>query len=414
MGILGQPWLNLTGVPSGFATHLWTGSFGSTPTFQGLIDANLQQAGRGVGGGADGDIDMGSTGTMHITTLIGLLTRTATGQGFQLGVSAITCPNPAAAGFNIGQCTDQIIATSVCDRPWITSDGPTVYISYHDPARAGHIDVQRSDDDGYTWKRVGDPVAGQDASPDNAKDLNEIGNLAVDPLTHEVYAIYAGGAGSLRSGGPSDYPGPNEIVVARSDDWGETWTNTLVYQAPAGSDLASPFPSLAVDPTNGNLYATWSDGSHVSMSLSSDHGAGWSSPIVVNTAPASTAVMPWVAAYRGSVDLAYYGTDTTNNPSAVWNVYLAQTTDGVDFTQSVVSNHPNHVGVICTHGDGCPAGTRNLLDFFLIAIDHHTGKAAVAYADDALTTAPSSIDSYACSPGETTCPVPQVLLAQEL
>src|SRR5712692_4861416 len=63
MGIVGLSWL-ING------TSLWTGPFGSTPTFQGVIDAALQQSGKRVFGGGDADVDMGSTGTLHASTLI--------------------------------------------------------------------------------------------------------------------------------------------------------------------------------------------------------------------------------------------------------------------------------------------------------------------------------------------------------
>jgi len=92
MGIVGLSWLT-------FGTNLWTGPFGSTPTFQGVIDAALQQPGRRVLGGGDADVDMGSTGTRHASTLIFLVNPTFTTA--QLGVSAITCPN-GATSFNPG------------------------------------------------------------------------------------------------------------------------------------------------------------------------------------------------------------------------------------------------------------------------------------------------------------------------
>ena len=84
----------------------------------------------------------------------------------------------------------------------------------------------------------------------------------------------------------------------------------------------------------------------------------------------------------------YYGTTASSkdDPTAVWNTYLAQTTnDGTSFQQSLVSNTPNHVGVICTRGVACGFGTRNLLDLFKVAIDPKTGRAAVIYTDDTIT-----------------------------
>ncbi len=103
------------------------------------------------------------------------------------------------------------------------------------------------------------------------------------------------------------------------------------------------------------------------------------------------------------MDLVYYATTASSqdDPSAVWNVYFAQTTDnGLNFTQSLVSITPNHMGVICMAGAACPQpqipGTRNLLDLFKVAIDPQNGKAAVIYTDDIITA-----------------PIPQVVLAQQ-
>jgi hypothetical protein len=390
-------------------THLWTGPFGSTPTFQGLVDADLQEPGKVILGSEDADVDLGSTGTMHITTLISLenpITNAA-----QLGVTAITCPNAASASFTTSVCTRQIIGTTNTDRPWVTSDGSHVYIAYHDPNQASITDVKRSDDDGYTWQRVGDPVVGQGVVTADTTFNSLAGNVAADPVTHDVFDIYASGVTGLLKGTTFT---PNHIFVSRSTDMGQKWTANLVYQAPAGTSLAHFFPTLAVDPTNGNLYAAWSDGQNVSFAMSSDQGAHWSPAVTVNTTPANTAVFPWLAAYNGTVDLGYYATDTSNDASAVWNVYLAQTTNGgATFTQSPVSNHPNHVGVVCTNGDACPPGTRALLDLFKVAIDPLNGEAAIIYTDTTLSTAVAAHPNVWCPAAGMTCPLPQVVLAQQ-
>jgi hypothetical protein len=124
-------------------------------------------------------------------------------------------------------------------------------------------------------------------------------------------------------------------------------------------------------------------------STSSDQGMTWSAAVAVNIAPANTAIFPWIAARNGTVDLVYYATtgSSKDDSGAVWNVYQAQTmNDEATFAQSLVSNAPNHMGVICTDGIACPQpqipGTRNLLDLFKVAIDPQNGKAAVIYTDD--------------------------------
>src|SRR5206468_12550461 len=99
----------------------------------------------------------------------------------------------------------------------------------------------------------------------------------------------------------------------------------------------------------------------------------------------------------------YYGTTASSNGSgAVWNTYLAQTSNsGASFAQSLVSNTSNHTGVICTQGGACAGGTRNLLDLFEVAINPQTGLASVIYTDDTLTKTPAG------------SPLPQILLAQQ-
>jgi hypothetical protein len=382
-----------------FGTNLWTGPFGATPTFQGIIDGALQQAGRTEFGGEDADVDFGSTGTLHMTTLIFLGNPTLiTGQ---LGVSAITCKN-AASGFNSSNCTAQIIDLTQTDRPWITSDGSHVWISYHDSGNSTLIHVQRSDDDGLTFHRVGDPIVGQGRATGNATFNNEQGPIVADPVTHNIYDIYAAGEAGIQKATTADF---NNIFVSRSTNGGVTWTATLVYHAPMNTALDNIFPTLAVDPINGHLHAAWSDGHTVFYATSSNQGMTWSAPVAVNIAPAKTAIFPWIAARNGTVDLVYYGTtgSSKDDPSAVWNLYLAQTLNGgASFAQSLVSNAPNHKGVICTDGIACPQpqipGTRNLLDLFKVAIDPQNGKAAVIYTDD-FSLGSSSL--------------PQVVLAQQ-
>jgi hypothetical protein len=273
------------------------------------------------------------------------------------------------------------------------------------------IHAQRSDDDGFTWKKIGDPVVGQGSITGQSTFNNIQGNLVADPRTHNAYDIYAAGETGVLKGRTFT---PNHIIVSRSSDMGKSWTANVAFTAPAGTSLSDIFPAMAVDPVNGNLYAVWSDGKTVSFASSSDQGNTWSPAIVVNTSPASTALLPWVAAYNGTVDVVYYGTSAASNldPSASWHVYFAQF-NGTSFTQTQVNSAANHVGVICTGGTGCGPGTRNLLDLFKVAIDPQNSKAAIIYTDDTLTTS-NDPNNFACSPNQSPpCPLPQAVLAQQ-
>jgi hypothetical protein len=387
MAISGLSW-------SEFVTNYWSGAFGSTPTYIGAIDAGLQQPGRRVFGGGDADVDLGTTGTLHASTLIFLVNKPFT--GFQLGVSAISCPDPGT----LANCTRQIIDTAGDDRQWITSDAARVYISYHDAGNSSLIRVQRSDDDGLTWKKVGDPIVGQDGATGNATFNNTQGPIVADTLTHNVYDIYAAGEAGIQKGTSASF---NNIYVSKSTDGGKTWTASLVFHAPLFTALNNVFPSLAVDPANGTLYATWTDTHGVYVSSSTDQAVTWSAPVRVSSQSLTTTVMPWVAARDGIVDVVFYGTTAASNltSTAVWNVYLSQSVANGAFSQSKVSRTPNHVGVVCLGGTSCGAGTRNLLDLFEVAIDPGSGKAAVIYTDDTITKTSAG------------APLPQVVLATQ-
>jgi hypothetical protein len=386
--------------PTSVGTYLWTGPFGATPTFQGLLDANLQQPAKNLFGGEDADVDIASTGTLHATTLVALVNppfKAAT-----LGVSAISCPGATSATFALGGCTEQVIDTAGADRPFITSDGPHVWIAYHDAGNSSQIHIQRSDDDGLTWRRVADPIVGQGQATGQATFNNDIGPIVADPSTHNLYLGYIAGEPGLQKAKNFFH---NNVRVARSTDGGLSWTSSLVYHAPVNDRLNNFFATVTVDPTNGNVYTSWTDTHSTWVAKSTDQATTWSTQ-VVNAAPANTTVEPSVAARGGTVDVVYYGTDASSNvdPSAVWNVYLAQSTDGgTSYAQSVVSLTPNHVGVLCVNGTACvnPEQTRTLLDLFETAIDPANGKTAVVYTDDTLTKTTSGL------------PLPQIVLAQQ-
>src|SRR5215470_4231408 len=108
--------------PFGNGTQLWTGDFGSTPNLQGAIDSALTKAGFAVVfGGGDADVDLGSTGALHATTLVIPVNKPF--RAALISVAAITCPGATSPSFSISDCTAQIIDLAGNDRPWISSDG---------------------------------------------------------------------------------------------------------------------------------------------------------------------------------------------------------------------------------------------------------------------------------------------------
>ena len=76
-----------------FGTNVWKTAFGSSPAFQGIPDNGIVS---GQLGGEDADADIGSTGTLHFTSLIALINPPFNAARF--GVSAITCRNADTSG----------------------------------------------------------------------------------------------------------------------------------------------------------------------------------------------------------------------------------------------------------------------------------------------------------------------------
>src|SRR2546427_5565821 len=249
-----------------FFTNVWKAPFGSTPVFQGQIDAHI---GKSIGGG-DADIDLGSTGTLHATTLVFFFNPTF--NALQLGVSAISCPN-ANTSNDFANCKAQILDQTQSDRQWVTSDGARVYISYHDAGSSTLIHVQRSDDDGFTFKRVGDPVVAQGRATGDATFNNDQGPIVADPVTHNVYDVYAAGEPGIQKGTTATF---NNIFVSSSTDLGRSWTANKVFSAPLFTALNNVFPSLAVDPANGTLYAVWSDARSEERRVGKECRSRWS------------------------------------------------------------------------------------------------------------------------------------------
>jgi hypothetical protein len=381
-----------------FQVNLWTGTFGSTPSYFGAMDTDLNNvgAGRTTLGDEDADVEITSAGTLLLADLDLILP--PAGNGFQLGVNVTRCPKGTTSP---GGCRHIFLDTAGADREWITSAGRTVWVSYHDSQSSTLIRVKRSTDDGLTWKPVGSPIPGQGTATGDATFNNSIGPIVADPSTGVLYESYAAGEPQTKATS-ADY---NNIYVSRSTDGGAHWTSTLVFHTDPFTRLNNFWPSLAVDPITHAVYTAWTDTHGVQVAASTDAGRTWSSATLVSNA--RTTVMPWVAARGGKVDVVYYGStaSSTDDPAAVWNTYDSQFTAG-SWTVKKVSNTPNRVGRICLEGSGCVNNVdRELLDLFEVAEDPITGKAAVIYTD-------STIDTWTGSDG-ITHQLPEIVLAFE-
>ena len=176
----------------------------------------------------------------------------------------------------------------------------------------------RSDDGGVNWTapaRVSSASRQRVVGPSPAAGTKsgELNVLYLD-LGDDVLD-YAGGH---RGRGGPPYDGDWQLVLARSTDNGATWRESVVDDALTPTErfivFTPPFPSLAIDPDNANVYAAFQDGRNGDadvMLWTLEGGKGdWSGPVRVNDTPrgdGTSQYLPKLAvAPDGRLDVLYY------------------------------------------------------------------------------------------------------------
>ncbi len=201
----------------------------------------------------------------------------------------------------------------------------------------------RSTDGGRTWSNKVALYAAENGTIGNQVLVLPNGTL-VDLFVNYVVTAASKGTSVTVS-----------LMEVRSTDAGATWTAKPVTVAAMDFAGASdPIDgayirggdglfSAAVDPANGNLYATWQDNrfgrvDQAVLTRSTDGGSTWSAPALVSDTPPSSnplytqAFTPTVAvAANGTVAVTYYDfrNNSTSGPVTDKVDYWAQTsTDG--------------------------------------------------------------------------------------
>jgi hypothetical protein len=297
-----------------------------------------------------------------------------------LGIAAIYVGRSTDRGVTFTGTTPAGIDS---DREWLglyTPPGapaPTkTFVSYHD-INVDNLPYECLIVNGQIGQPWCNPMA-----TDPVAVANGTGNTVIGPQVFDragnVYSVF-GTPGAPSGGAPAAI---RNLYLAKSAD-GIIFTNTLVYSAPIGFDVAGIFPVIAIDRAD-NLYIAWSERatpygpSVTKISVSTNKGGLWSAPRTLST-PTGSAVLPWiVAGASGQVDVVWVGTTSgsTNDPTADWNVYMAQSQNALAaaprYTVSRVTSQPVRYGNICLSGLGCTtAGDdgRILLDFISVDID---------------------------------------------
>jgi hypothetical protein len=313
------------------------------------------------------------------------------------------------------------------DREWIAADGANgFYLSYHAESTGEEIIVNQ----GQVVNGQPTTVQTYDAINPAQTDIylgtvedNQIGNIAVDPKTGDVYQVFVGCPPSptavescsalntvyMAVGVPSTTGGVTTL----------TFTDYVIYQSPsATAGFDNNFPAVAVD-TAGNVYATWSDDHSVYLAYSTDHGQHWSAPGKINHGTATTtAIYPWLTAgHPGKVDMVFYATPAAANyqtcgqtgkytcDNEPWSVFFTQNLGvlgGGSWTQSKVTPVV-HYGGVCQGGVTCTSNgndNRDLYDDFGVAASPTTGMASITYSDDQYADNAGTANSGECTPAQ--------------
>jgi len=232
--------------------------------------------------------------------------------------------------------------------PQVTTDGAGNWVAaWSSTETIGNdldILVARSTDNGVTWTA---PAAlNTNAASDSGNDWRP--QVTTDGTGNWV-AVWFSNEGFGYTIGPD-----NEILVARSTDNGVTWTTPAALNTNAVSDTARDVePQIATDGA-GNWVAVWrafdslggtfGTDSDILVARSTDNGATWTAPAVLNNNAASD---------TGDDYLAEITTDRAGNWVAVWfsndslggtigadyDILVARSTDnGATWTASAALN----------------------------------------------------------------------------
>jgi hypothetical protein len=169
-----------------------------------------------------------------------------------------------------------------------------------------------------------------------------IGHQIVVRPTGELVDLF-----TLFRGSGKNRPG-SSLAMMRSTDKGATWSgpdvvHKIQFIGAFDPDTGLPIraegftPEVAVDRSNGNLYATWQDirfsgVDQIAFSMSTDGGGTWSEPIKVSQTPPSADVaneQAWVPAVHvsddGTIAVTYYdfrfNTTAPGVPTDHWMVH---------------------------------------------------------------------------------------------
>lgn len=250
--------------------------------------------------------------------------------------------------------------------------------------RVGDSSCGRSHDGGVTFVPTRDPAF---------LGVNEDGELCGGLHGH----LAADSTGRIfLPKGHCDFP-----WVAISEDGGDTWTRVKI-----SGHIPMPHHevSVAVDASD-NLYAVYWDARWrlPFLSVSTDHGRTWSTPLMIAPPGVHEVNFPTIAAGdAGRIAITFPGTTVkgTNDSTRPWNSYVLVSTNALDPDPLFVWTTANDPADPVHRGDCGPGRCGGMLDFLDIQVSPADGAFWATASDTCVGSCVTNPSGSLISPGE--------------
>jgi hypothetical protein len=276
---------------------------------------------------SDPVVAIDNLGNVYLASLY--LDALAITNGFYVGVGTLDASGVRFTAFNP-------VATNPDFFPSFTEDKPWIAVDHSVPGTAGNVYASwsrfignslfgftsdlivfsRSTDEGRTWSA---PLRVSLVAQDGAVQGSQVA-VGPDGTVYVAYEVFYVG-------------GKRQQFMAKSIDHGSSFSTPLAI-TPLFGDLTfkstyrkNSFASLAVSPTNGDVFAVYADqpsnttGAEVEFIRSSD-GINFTAPVVINDSSVGQKFFPAVGSdSTGNVHVSWFDTRNSRSGSSQYDIY---------------------------------------------------------------------------------------------